>query len=293
MNVTLKIIKFFIIFYYFFKKFIEYLKYEIDFYNFLLKMFKINLCNQDNNETIFYKIYKNYKLINPIQLDFQNDIMNNKLTFNIKKNNNNDCLENDIHQNELYILNHKKGREKKKPSKKIHSRYNCDNIKSKIKTHFHSFIIGFLNKIAKEQKLEFHFKKIGTKITKNITISFNKELLEMKIKDIIKNVSNRYFDQTSNKKIIESIEESNNIINKYLNMTYMEMYQKIYLSSKSEIFQNELNDDSFEGHLKKIKKLYGIAYYEKFNLIANNFVNYFINNRKKKNIKRLEKDNNT
>ena len=85
MNVTLKIIKFFIIFYYFFKKFIEYLKYEIDFYNFLLKMFKINLCNQDNNETIFYKIYKNYKLINPIQLDFQNDIMNNKLTFNIKK----------------------------------------------------------------------------------------------------------------------------------------------------------------------------------------------------------------
>lgn len=136
MNVTLKIIKFFIIFYYFFKKFIEYLKYEIDFYNFLLKMFKINLCNQDNNETIFYKIYKNYKLINPIQLDFQNDIMNNKLTFNIKKNNNNDCLENDIHQNELYILNHKKGREKKNHQKKFIQDIIVIILKAKLKHIF-------------------------------------------------------------------------------------------------------------------------------------------------------------
>ena len=176
-------------------------------------MYKINLCNQDKNEPIFYKIYKSYKLNRPIQLDFQNEIMNKSLTFNIKENNS--FIENNSIKNDLYIIGHKKGREKKKPTKKIHSRYNCDNIKSKIKTHFHSFIIGYLNKIAKEQKLKVHFKKIGTKITKNITISFNKELLEMKIKDIIKDVSNRYFDQTSNQKIIESIENSNNIINKY------------------------------------------------------------------------------
>ena len=237
-------------------------------------MYKINLCNQDKNEPIFYKIYKSYKLNRPIQLDFQNEIMNKSLTFNIKENNS--FIENNSIKNDLYIIGHKKGR------KKIHSRYNCDNIKSKIKTHFHSFIIGYLNKIAKEQKLKVHFKKIGTKITKNITISFNKELLEMKIKDIIKDVSNRYFDQTSNQKIIESIENSNNIINKYLNMTYMQMYQDLYLNSKSEIFQNEKNDHSFEGHLKKIKQLNGIAYYEKFNMIAKNFVDYFVGNRKKK-----------
>ena len=47
-------------------------------------MYKINLCNQDKNEPIFYKIYKSYKLNRPIQLDFQNEIMNKSLTFNIK-----------------------------------------------------------------------------------------------------------------------------------------------------------------------------------------------------------------
>ena len=113
----------------------------------------------------------------------------------------------------------------------------------------------------------------------------------MKIKDIIKEVSNRYFDQTSNTKIIESIENSNNIINEYLNMTYMKMYQDLYLSSKSELFKNE-KDHSFEGHLKKIKELYGVPYYEKFNMIAKNFVNFFINNKKKKNINKVEEDNN-
>ena len=252
-------------------------------------MFKINLCNENENEPIFYKIYKNYKLSTPIKLYLQNDIMNKIFTFNKKENNS--FLENNSNKNDLYILGHKKGREKKKASKKIHSRYNCDNIKSKIKTHFHSFIIGYLNKIAKEQNLKIHFKKIGTKITKNITISYNKKLLEMKIKDIIKEVSNRYFDQTSNTKIIESIENSNNIINEYLNMTYMKMYQDLYLSSKSELFKNE-KDHSFEGHLKKIKELYGVPYYEKFNMIAKNFVNFFINNKKKKNINKLEEDNN-
>ena len=39
-------------------------------------MFKINLCNENENEPIFYKIYKNYKLSTPIKLYLQNDIMN-------------------------------------------------------------------------------------------------------------------------------------------------------------------------------------------------------------------------
>lgn len=228
------------------------------------------IIQDDEKETIFHKIYKDYKIKYPLEFYFENT---NKEKEDFKES------KKEIEDN---ILSNKKGRKKKINSRKIHSRSDCDNIKSKIKTHFHLFIISFLNKKLKENNIKFHFKKIDTKITKNITITYNKKLLGMQIKEIIKNVSDRYYDKSSNKKLIQKIENSNNIINNYLNMTYMEMFNNLYLNSKSEMFKNEKNDTSYEAHLEKIKSLYGIDYFQKFNFMANNFVDNILNYDKKK-----------
>ena len=62
----------------------------------------------------------------------------------------------------------------------------------------------------------------------------------------------------------------------------MEMFNNLYLNSKSEMFKNEKNDTSYEAHLEKIKSLYGIDYFQKFNFMANNFVDNILNYDKKK-----------
>ena len=49
----------------------------------------------------------------------------------------------------------------------------------------------------------------------------------------------------------------------------MEMFNNLYLNSKSEMFKNEKNDTSYEAHLEKIKSLYGIDYFQKFNFNIN------------------------
>ena len=51
----------------------------------------------------------------------------------------------------LYFTNKKRGRIKHKSTKNnervgIHDKYSDDNIKRKVKTHFHNFIIALLNK---------------------------------------------------------------------------------------------------------------------------------------------------
>ena len=58
---------------------------------------------------------------------------------------------------EKRILKKNKGRRPKnsiciaKPHERIHSRLNSDNIKRKIKTHFHCFIISLLNLTIKKE----------------------------------------------------------------------------------------------------------------------------------------------
>ena len=56
----------------------------------------------------------------------------------------------------------------------IHSKYFQDNIKRKIKTHFHNFIIAFLNIESKKQNQSLHqfrFKTLDSSITQDIRIS--------------------------------------------------------------------------------------------------------------------------
>jgi hypothetical protein len=155
---------------------------------------------------------------------------------------------------------------------------NSDNIKRKIKTHFHCFIISFLNLTIKKEYngiQKFTFKKMCSEVTQNITINYNKNLLLTPIKEILKNVSQKYNDSFQNIKIISKIPSSKVEINKLLNCTYQQMYEDYYLKSKSEMFQNEKENNSYENHLLRILKKFGKEYTMKFKDNADNFMEFF------------------
>ena len=171
------------------------------------------------------------------------------------------------------------------PCERIHSRLNADNIKRKIKTHFHCFIISLLNLTIKKEYdgvQKFKFKKMDSQITQNITISYNKELLSTPIKQILKNVSHKYHDRYKNEKILSKIPESKTEINKLLNCTYQEMYENYYLKSRNDMFKNEKENNSFEYHLIKIQNKFGWEYMEKYKDNAINFIYFFLYGKKRK-----------
>ena len=225
-------------------------------------------------KSIFEKIYENIK--------------QNKLpilqVFNLTENQNGEL--NNLYKQIIPIkkFERKKGRKLKneivqiRSHERIHSRLNSDNIKRKIKTHFHCFIISFLNLTIKKEYngiQKFTFKKMCSEVTQNITINYNKNLLLTPIKEILKNVSQKYNDSFQNVKIISKIPSSKVEIYKLLNCTYQQMYEDYYLKSKSEMFQNEKENNSYENHLLRILKKFGKEYTMKFKDNADNFMEFF------------------
>ena len=247
-------------------------------------------CNKEKKKkTIFEEIYENYKTN---ATDFKElEIKNNKKKTFLK-----------VMKPLKKKFERKKGRKLKDDAteldsdERIHSRLNSDNIKRKIKTHFHCFIISFLNLMIKKEwegNQKFKLKKMDSEITQNITIAYNRKLLNTPIKEILKKVSNKFNDHLSNEKILSKIPPSKDEINHLLNCTYKEMYEKYYLTSRNELFKNEKENNSFEYHLSKIKNKFGNEYMEKYKNNAENFVDFFQNGkmRKKKSNSSFYKEN--
>ena len=253
--------------------------------------------DNDVPKTIFEKIYENLKQKQlPILQVFNNEEIETK----------NDMINiNNLYNKLIPIkqIGRKKGRKLKdeiiqiKGNQRIHSRLNSDNIKRKIKTHFHCFIISYLNLVIKKEWngiQKYKFKKIDSEITQNITISYNRNLLNTPIRNIIKRVSNKFNDSLSNEKILSKIPSSKIEINKLLNCSYMEMYKNYYLNSRNDLFINEKENNSFENHIMKIKEKFGVEYMEKYKKNALNFIKFFLNckERTKKMNNELEEINN-
>ena len=73
----------------------------------------------------------------------------------------------------------KRGRRKLKSGEEyelaLHTKDNDDNIKRKVKTHFHNFIVAYLNMLIRQTlktKRIYKFKKMCSKITQDVTISY-------------------------------------------------------------------------------------------------------------------------
>jgi hypothetical protein len=240
------------------------------------------LDDGEDNITIFQKIHENYKPQNYIKENLISQIYKpteviipyiDSKNFANKK------------------TKRKKGRKLKneisiiRPHERIHSRLNSDNIKRKIKTHYHNFIISLLNLTIKKEfngVQKFKFKKMDSETTQNITINYNRNLLSTPIKDILKKVSQKFHDPLQNEKIISNIPSSKFEINKLLNCTYKEMYEDYYLKSRTDLFNEEKENNSFESHLFRIQNKFGNEYLKKYKENAENFIDFFINSKERK-----------
>ena len=195
------------------------------------------------------------------------------------------------------FMRKKRGRKKEKMNvgnnqTGIHGIFSEDNIKMKVRAHYHNFIVAFLNMKSKKILEEKNkFAKLNSKFTGNITIEYNQKLFEQKIKDIIIHVSDKYKDKDKNINILNyvmnNVDKNDEIIH-LLNMNYKNMYLNYYLQSKKDLFKDETIDESFEYHIEKLEELYGNKYVLDYIKIAQNLISSFY--KKKKRIRKKIKN---
>ena len=172
--------------------------------------------------------------------------------------------------------------------KRVHNKFSNDNVRRRIKALFNNYIIKLLNCLVKKRfkRIRMKFVKINSRITKNISIEYNKNLLEKKIKDIIIDISKKYQNKDNNLKLIKFIETQENTeeIQNIFNMTYKDLYTDYYLKST----KNDNQDNSYEAHKEKLLGKYGKEYLDKYIQNSENFVEFFMNGKIRKNKKTYE-----
>jgi hypothetical protein len=176
------------------------------------------------------------------------------------------------------LLRIKRGRKTDKTDYKIHDRDSPDNIRRKVKTHFHNFMVALLNmKVRQILKMEEKLGKISFKMTQDLSVEFNQKLFKTKIKDIIIVMSNKYSNKNRNRIILNEIKKKvgiNDEIILLLNLNYEDLYRDYYLKSNKETFKGE-EDESYEAHQEKLKKKFGNKYANKYKNIAESLIDFF------------------
>ncbi len=132
---------------------------------------------------------------------------------------------------------------------------------------------------------------MSSKITQDITISYNKKLMETPIKEILIQVSNKFKNKDINLYYIEKISQikGNNLVkngnvnnlNDILNIPYKDMMNNFYLKSTKKLFETEKTDESFEKHIENLMNKYGYNYAMKFKQNAENFVNFYLKSKQR------------
>ena len=187
--------------------------------------------------------------------------------------------------NENQVLNNK--RKRKINAKRTHDKKEPGNIRSKIKNHFHKFIIEFLNAKIREfnnGKQIMKFRKINYKTTNIRNKKYNKELVESNLKEIFKyEISPKYKNKSKNQnlKTLNSIYSTE--LKKYLDMTYEDFYNKIFLNDEHKInkdnkviFFSDFIKNEREKCLKNNEsETYLQEYIKIVNEISQNYINHF------------------
>jgi hypothetical protein len=231
--------------------------------------------------------------VNDSSENTQEEEMTIKNTLSQKKNNSKYIFMVSKNYNEL--LRKKRGRPSriyKKNPELNHNKYKIDNIRIKIKTHYHSFIIGFFNDLIKLKfKIQrYKFRKIPYSITKDVTIKTNLSLKYKTIGELLSNdISDKYkkYESGKNRKSVYYFyktvkdEEQKNLLSKtykdffydfFLNGNREELNKKYGTSSKTILF-SEFCDTITDNKYKEM-----IIY------TANNyFLDYFYDKNEKKN----------
>ena len=256
-------------------------------------IFEDNIFSHKNNENLF-------NIYNLITAAFTYKEQNNENSNDLNNNNQFNNQVNLINRDNNLIIYEKRGRKKKSKNESknskiilkehkinnLHSKENDDNIRRKIKCHFHNFIISYFNNLIKEKKKgNLKFKKIKYSYALNDTMKFNKTLLFSKISDFFKlEISSKYknYQKNENELVYEKlIKRFDNEVRQLFDLTYMEFYEKYYLNeafnnnSKLKnfysLFKNERNKESDENKIRYSNLLKLIA--------EQRFINYYLPNR--------------
>lgn len=197
------------------------------------------------------------------------------------------------------LLKKKRGRKKLNDSDNSiliskHDRNSDDNLKRKVKTHFHNYIMALLNSKLKLEpgKEKLKFVKINSEITQNITIEYNQNLFKKRIKDIIVQTSEKYQNKNINRECINYIMSTESInleVINLLNKTYEDMYLNYYLKSTKDSFDSQPNE-SYESHKEKLKQ-FGNEYLNRYIKNAENLLNFYATAKKRKSKKRENENN--
>ena len=135
---------------------------------------------------------------------------------------------------------------------KTHSNNYRDNIVYKIKSHFHSFIIKYLNVILSIVGVEnkSRFSNFCGEFQKDITRKTNSKLLDLPISEILKNIANTKKKKNPflNKILYERVKD-NSTLKPYFSLTYKEFYLKYTSTKPDEVISNNNIENS--EYLKK------------------------------------------
>ena len=230
---------------------------------------------------------------------------NNKIEFNEKKEKEeeegkNDSKKKKKNKTNIFLIQKKKIK---------HTRDAKDNIRKKLKVHICKFIINLINDciIFEGNKNEIKIKKLSQNINANTTIKDNKPLLELEIKEILKNniyspkynkkdptknpFNNSDNDGTNSKTVLKL---ENNIekypkTNKLLNKKFIEIGKMFFDSDINFLKENYgLNKaKTFSDLIEKEKNDY--VYQNKLKKVANNFFDFYIKEKKRNRIDKIKK----
>jgi len=167
----------------------------------------------------------------------------------------------------------------------LHSKENDDNIRRKIKCHFHNFIINYFNYLIKiNKKGNLRFKKIKYSYALNDSIKFNQDLLQKKISEFFKlDISIKYknYQKNENELVYEKlIKRFDNEILKLFDLTYIQFYQQYYLNESFNLNNSKINNFYDLYKKEQIKESNENKYSDLLKLIAEQrFINYYFPNK--------------
>jgi hypothetical protein len=259
-----------------------------------------NKINRNNNDNIPNKILTEIEEEDNFLLHNDNRKSNIKNKENTKSKNKNKYKSKN--KSPIFLIRKIKKRSKKiqllrkKKGLHIFRKKDPDTIRKKIKTYFHNYLLNLLNSQIKSLNIKIanydfiddinskqkntkkkvnKYLKLNNKFTNNVSITANRNLLFKKISQILMEepISSKYraYDLKNNyylTKYILSLKKYPDII-KILYNTYAESYTKFLKSS------------NYQNILKNIKNRDGDLYMDKFRIVSNNFISYYINANKK------------
>jgi hypothetical protein len=182
----------------------------------------------------------------------------------------------------------------KKRKRKIHDKFDKDNIKRKVQVNYLKFLVEFVNKIilkifdkfnknniidikSKKQIEKYQFKSLNYDFSKKIdSFSFNK-YKSKKISEILKENTSPKYKKYNNVDVYDNIIHINKKLNNILNKPYLEFFEAFYqkqnfLNLKKYGFdldiylddikrfqefteeQKEKTNENFEFYLKRIEE---------------------------------------